>query len=1000
MRIKTVGFGFALAFALLATAAAGELRFDHNAIVDFSATSGEPFIRVGPDDAVYVSVPFGFSTTVSLLWRSIDGGRSFIPLGTPIVRDAVLAPGGGDTHLDFDHAGRLYYADLSAACVTAAVSEDGGNTFPPDRVNPLACIGEDDPGAVQDDRQWVAAFGDGIGYVTMRNLLVSVGPNFHLFKTTDGGLGWDGGRTIGTVAQSGPLMLDKTKRRVTVDSIERDAILLYQIFYSSNTSLRLFRIADLDDGSDLVVDNLPVVTPGGTVNSVFPVLSIDRAGNLYVVWSSGASSIRMVTSSDRGQTWSAPVQVNPPALAGTNIMPWIAAGDAGRVDVVWYRSPLAGNPIDPASRWDIWLAQSLDALSPAPTWEVARVNENTIHTGEICLIGLNCDTALPPGSRDRSFLEFPSVAIDSRGAAFVTYNDNTNQSAGGGESGAPYVMVARQSGGASLYADVGAIDPGPGNVEIASPAAGESVALPVTARGTHTLPPDTFDRDEADDGRFPDHGPVVGESVPALELLGVVLEDDAERLTVTMELADLTPVALAAAAPSSAGDGVLYLAQWDFDDVVYWVAAEVRAGQPVFLTGTLGIIRSSTSKKYITYNPDLQLSLEVTGEIVGTAPGAVRLSIPRALVGQPEDGDELQTVTAYALSERGPLVPVGMENVPSPTSLPLQVDATGPVTYVLGGGARLAGSVEVAADDPGFINPTPAAVALDGTWEAPFAEGSLAPGAHTLYARQRITGLGPSPAASVAFTVAGAPTVLCLEEDDPSIAYSNGWHSVADAEASGGGFRYRNGSSPQGGLALELEVPAGATGALDYDYATSTQGGGADLYLDGALRQRIAYAGAIGSNRSPEFGVGFRIADLAPGTHTLELRNATGGVFVDRFCLESTASTSQPAAAPGPTASDDRSLGAGAKALVPLALPPGTTALSIVAQSTPALPIQLALVDLTGRALASAKSSGGVAVLELPAGAGTYALQATNLGLGEAQVWTLVTPLVATGAAP
>src|SRR5204862_3626087 len=139
--------------------------FGHNTLADFSAVGGEPFIRVDKQDNIFVSSPFGFSTTVSLLWKSSDHGRTFIPLGTPIARDAVTGPGGGDTHMDFDDQNRLYYVDLSAACTTAAVSEDGGNTFPLDRNNPLTCLGGgSDPEGATDDRQWVAAFGDGIAY--------------------------------------------------------------------------------------------------------------------------------------------------------------------------------------------------------------------------------------------------------------------------------------------------------------------------------------------------------------------------------------------------------------------------------------------------------------------------------------------------------------------------------------------------------------------------------------------------------------------------------------------------------------------------------------------------------------------------------------------------------------------------------------------------------------------------------------------------------------------
>jgi hypothetical protein len=994
----------AIVFLLLCAAApppaAGDaLGFSRNTLVDFSATSGEPFIRVGPDDTIYVTTPFGLSTTVSLLWRSADGGRSFIPLGTPILRDAVTGPGGGDTHVDFDHAGRLYYADLSGGCVMAAVSEDGGDTFPPERTNHLACIGTGDPGGATDDRQWIAAFGDGIGYVTMRNLAVSVGGNFHLFKTRDGGLTWDGGRAIGSVTQSGPLQVDKTKRLVTVGASEREAILLYQIYYtgSPGTSLRLFRVTDLDDGSPLQVANLPVVTPGGTVSNVFPVLAIDRAGNLYVAWSSGAA-ISMVTSRDRGATWSAPVRVSPPDLTGTNIMPWIVAGDPGRVDLVWYRSPLAGNPHNPASRWDIFLAQSLDALDAAPTFTVARVNETTIHAGEICTIGLSCDTAIPPGSRDRSFLEFPSVDVDSRGAAVITYNDNTNQSGGPGQSGGAYVMVARQIAGPSLFAEVGSVEGDPGTVNIASPANEELVDLPATARGTHTLPPATFDRDEADDARFPDHGPLAGDPLPALDLRGVALADDAESLTATLTVADLTPEALSTAAVEAGGDGILYLAQWDFADFVFWVAAELRAGQTVFYTGTLSVIRSATSKKFITYNPDLVKSLEVQGTLAQTAPGTITLRIPRRLVGEPADGAALFSVTAYALSERGPLLPLGTEQVPDPTSLPIQVDAAGPFTYVVGGGMRLDGVVEAALDDPAFASPRLASALLDGTWELPLAAGELAPGRHTLHVRQRIGGRAPSPAAAVSFLVDGPPETVCLDDDDPRLAYGTGWHSVADADASGGHFRYHTGGGP-GGLSLAFAVPADHGGALAYHFATSTKGGSADLYLDGALRQRVDFRGPAGANKNPQMGASLRLEGLAPGAHTFELRNLSGPVFVDGFCLESALSGAAPTAGPGATASAAQPLAAGGLLALPVTAPAGTLALSVAAESSLPVPLRLLLVDPAGVVLATAEGTGSV-VLERPlTQPGLYLVQAVNLGLGPVEVWTLATPHVARDAA-
>ena len=696
-----------------------------------------------------MSSPFGVSTTVSLLWRSTDHGRTFVPLGSPVVRDAITGPGGGDTAMDFDDKNRLYYADLSAACVTTAVSEDTGNTFPLTRTNPIACVGADDPEGVTDDRQWIAAFGDGIGYVTMRNFAVGLGSgNFHLFKTNDGGQHWDGGRVIGNVTQSGPVRVDKQLRTVTINGAQRNAILLYQIYYTGST-LKVLRVTDLNDGSPMIVNDLTIPTGGGGIATVFPVLSVDKAGNLYAVWSNG-STIKMAASADRGEHWTTPAIVNPPAMTGMNIMPWIVAGDPGRVDVIWYHTSGANNE---NARWDIDMAQSLDALSGNPAFTTNKVNENTVHTGEICLDGLNCDISTLTGSpRDRSFAEFPSIDIDSKGAAYITYNDSTNQLP------APYVMVARQIGGASLFNSVASLNANGGSVTISTPASGDTIrSTSMSLSGTHTLTPKNFDRDETADANFPDHGAVIGSSIPALDLKSVSLSDDSTSVTVNMQVADLTTNALAAAPAQSGGDGLLYLTQMHSGNNVYWVAAEVRAGTARFLTGTLGSINSSTSKKYITYNPDAANSLSVQGSYTATAPGTITMKVPKSLLGNPSAGTVFTSVTGYSMSERGPLAPSAGSGTANPTSLPIQVDAAGALSYTIGdGSAQFNGVVEVSVDDPNFTSPLTANLGdpLNANgWSLQLSGSQLVPGPHTAYVRQRINGLAASPAASVAYTV-------------------------------------------------------------------------------------------------------------------------------------------------------------------------------------------------------------------------------------------------------
>jgi len=54
----------------------------------------------------------------------------------------------------------------------------------------------------------------------------------------------------------------------------------------------------------------------------------------------------------------------------------------------------------------------------------------------------------------------------------------------------------------------------------------------------------------------PDHGAVIGSNIPALDLKSVSLSDDANNLSVTMQVADLTTASLAAAPALSGGDGV------------------------------------------------------------------------------------------------------------------------------------------------------------------------------------------------------------------------------------------------------------------------------------------------------------------------------------------------------------------------------------------------------------------------------------------------------------
>jgi len=235
-------------------------------------------------------------------------------------------------------------------------------------------------------------------------------------------------------------------------------------------------------------------------------------------------------------------------------------------------------------------------------------------------------------------------------------------------------------------------------------------------------------------------------------------------------------------------------------------------------------------------------------------------------------------------------------------------------------------------------------------------------------------------------------TVTCLEDDDARIAYSNGWHLESSSAASAGHYRLHLGNNPSDGLKLDFQVPAGQTGALSYYYATSPKGGAAQVFVDGIAKGSVSFLGAQGDTRSPQFGAVLRISGLVSGSHTFELRSITGAAYVDGICIESGTSSAQPTSGPGTTANGNASLPGAQQLVNSVTLPSGTTAIAIAAEAS--MPIQIQLMNSSGKVLAKADNSAGFAVIETPVSPGAYLVKTVNLSAGAVQVWTAVTPQV------
>ena len=77
-------------------------------------------------------------------------------------------------------------------------------------------------------------------------------------------------------------------------------------------------------------------------------------------------------------------------------------------------------------------------------------------------------------------------------------------------------------------------------------------------------------------------------------------------------------------------------------------------------------------------------------------------------------------------------------------------------------------------------------------------------------------------------------------------------------------------------------------------------------------------------------------------------------------------------------------------------LPSGTRAISIAVESNLNVPVELALIDPSGRVVQTAKSSSGLVILEAPiTQGGVYVIKTVNVSLGPIQIWSLTTPWIA-----
>jgi PKD repeat protein len=153
----------------------------------------------------------------------------------------------------------------------------------------------------------------------------------------------------------------------------------------------------------------------------------------------------------------------------------------------------------------------------------------------------------------------------------------------------------------------------------------------------------------------------------------------------------------------------------------------------------------------------------------------------------------------------------------------------------------------------------------------------------TFRARLTVTdshGAASNNAAEVVIRVSEPQMITMVDDADPAVEYRKGWHHREDATASNGGYHRRMGSAGGGEAPTARLVFEGDE--VTYYFASSEQGGMADVYIDGVKRTSIDYSGTAPGN-APEFGRSVTFGELGGGTHELLIEFRSGAVYVDGF---------------------------------------------------------------------------------------------------------------------
>ncbi|HZU13843.1 MAG TPA: sialidase family protein [Chloroflexota bacterium] len=375
------------------------------------AVDGAGTFWIGSNDVFYDSRSEGVLSGEDV-WKSTDGGQTYQWVASPFgATNNTAGPAGEDSDIAAATAPNaqgyynVYAASLWVGSTSVAISQDGGKSWV---IDPLG-------GIPVEDRPWIAADGACTFYVTYHQipLFDPVVNRYDICNLSD----LAAGVTINPTSST-QLFLNNSVPGLTNDFgkiwVDNSAGSRYHHYVyvpmmgcDLNGPVQIVQNEETSSGclnkTELFIG---VSTDGGRTfndykvaegaNGEEPVwccnVTTDAAGTVYFVWSDNHNAY-LAASSDGGQTWGAPVQLNK---GGAAVYPTAAGGVAGQVKVAFYATTVAGDSNDPvamgnpgapgAAQWTVQVASSNNygkgfGISTATS---------TVHTGVLCTEGDNC----------------------------------------------------------------------------------------------------------------------------------------------------------------------------------------------------------------------------------------------------------------------------------------------------------------------------------------------------------------------------------------------------------------------------------------------------------------------------------------------------------------------------------------------------------------------------------------------------------------------------------